>query len=127
MGSSSPFKLKRISPQLLVTNMNLSVGFYNGKLGFDIEFRYEDFYTGMIKDGCSIHLKSGSPSVEERMRKRNNEDLDIVFLVDDIAALYAEMLHKDIVPIMPLRNMPYGKEIYIEDPDGYIIGFIEQA
>ena len=26
---------------------------------------------------------------------------------------------------VPLRNMPYGREFYIRDPDGYILGFIQ--
>jgi predicted enzyme related to lactoylglutathione lyase len=27
--------------------------------------------------------------------------------------------------VQPLREMPYGTEFYISDPDGYIISFIE--
>jgi hypothetical protein len=26
---------------------------------------------------------------------------------------------------MPLRQMPYGKEFYVRDPDGYVLGFVE--
>jgi hypothetical protein len=34
------------------------------------------------------------------------------------------MLITAIEIIQPLRAMPYGKEFYIADPDGYIIGFL---
>jgi len=120
-------KIKKMSPQLLVTDIEHSLEFYTKKLGFDIDFRYEDFYAGIIKDGCSIHLKSGKPSIEERKNKRNNEDLDIVFSVEGIESLYEDFLNRSIEFIQPLRHMPYGKEFYIADPDGYIISFLEEA
>jgi hypothetical protein len=28
---------------------------------------------------------------------------------------------------VPLRSMPYGREFYVRDPDGYILGFVEPA
>ena len=120
-------KIKKMSPQLLVTDIEYSLEFYTKKLGFDIDFRYEDFYAGIIKDGCSIHLKSGKPSIEERKNKRNNEDLDIVFSVEGIESLYEEFVNRSVEIIQPLRHMPYGKEFYVADPDGYIISFLEEA
>ena len=114
-----------MSPQFLVTDIDRSIEFYTKTLGFAIDFRYEDFYAGVVKDGCSIHLKTGRPSLEERKNKRSNEDLDIVFSVDGIEELYKELSNKPIEIIQPLRHMPYGKEFYIADPDGYIISFLE--
>jgi len=116
-----------MSPQFLVTDIDRSIEFYIKKLGFDIDFRYQDFYAGVIKDGYSIHLKTGKPSIEERKNKRKNQDLDVVFSVDGIEDLYKELLNKFVECIQPLRNMPYGKEFYIADPDGYIISFLEEV
>ena len=127
MNTSTSSRIKKMSPQFLVADMDRSVEFYTGKLGFDIDFKYEDFYVGIIKDHCSIHLKSGKPSPEERRNKRKNEDLDIVFSVDDIEVLYAEISTKFVEIIEPLRSMPYGKEFYVADPDGYIIAFLEEV
>jgi len=114
-----------MSPQLIVSHLNLSVEFYTKQLGFDVDFRYEDFYAGVIKDGFSIHLKIGKPFAKERESKKNNEDLDIVFSVEDIEVLYQELSDKPVTIIQALRQMPYGKEFYIADPDGYIIAFLE--
>ena len=120
-------RIKKISPQLIVRDIARSIAFYTEILGFELDFRYEDFYAGIIKDGHSIHLKSGTPSTEERKNKRKNEDLDLVFSVDGIEALFIQLLNNPVEIIQPLRNMPYGKEFYLVDPDGYIISFLEEA
>ena len=118
-------KIKRMSPQFLVTDINRSVEFYTNKLGFEVDFHYEDFYSGIIKDGYSIHLKLVKPVIEERENKRKNEHLDLIFSVDDIEVLYERLRNQSVEVIQPLREMPYGKEFYISDPDGYIIAFME--
>jgi len=127
MNKTSQPKIRKMSPQFLVTDIDRSIAFYTEKLGFDIDFSYEDFYSGISKDGFSIHLKKGKPIMAERQNKRNNEDLDLLFSVDKIEDLYEEMLSKSIEFIQPLRKMDYGKEFYVLDPDGYIIGFLEEA
>jgi predicted enzyme related to lactoylglutathione lyase len=116
-----------MSPQLLVTDIDRSVEFYTNKIGFDLDFRYEDFYAGIVKDGHSIHLKSGNPSPEERKNKRENQDLDIVFSVEGVEDLYNEFVNRSVEIIQPLCNRPYGKEFYIADTDGYILAFVEEV
>ncbi len=120
-------KIKNMSPQLIVANLESSIEFYTKQLGFSIDFRYEDFYAGVIKDGYSIHLKSGVPFAEERKNKRQNEDLDISFSISGIETFYQEFLAKQVEVVQPLRQMPYGKEFYIADPDGYILCYVETA
>ncbi len=127
MNASAQSKIKKMSPQLLVTDIEHSIEFYTKKLGFDVEFRYEDFYAGVIKDSHSIHLKSGKTSIEERKSKREKDDLDIVFSVEDIEALYEEFVNKSVDIVQPLCERPYGKEFYIADPDGNILAFLEEV
>jgi catechol 2,3-dioxygenase-like lactoylglutathione lyase family enzyme len=124
MDTITYFRIRKMSPQLLVADIERSIKFYTKNLGFDIDFRYEDFYAGIVKDGCSIHFKLGKPSSEER-RNKNNDNLDIVFSVDGIENLYQELSNKPIEFVQPLRDMPYGKEFYVADPDGYIIAFLK--
>ena len=52
---------KKMSPQLAVADIGRAIKFYTEKLGFRLDFEYEDFYAGIIKDGHSIHLKCGEP------------------------------------------------------------------
>ena len=118
-------KIKGLSPLLLVADLERSLAFYSERLGFAIDFRYEDFYAGMVKGSCTIHLKCGKPDPGERERRKKNEDLDLVFSVSAIEELYDAMKGGPVPIVQPLREMPYGKEFYISDPDGYIISFIE--
>jgi predicted enzyme related to lactoylglutathione lyase len=116
--------LKKMSAQLPVASIEQSIEFYTKKLGFNLDFKYEDFYAGIVKDGHSIHLKSGS---SEGNDGKNKKDLDIVFSVNNIDDLYHELLSKSIEVVQPLRDMPYGREFYIADPDGNRIAFIEET
>ena len=116
-----------MSPQFLVTDLDRSLEFYTEKLGFNLDFRYEDFYVGIIKEGYSIHLKLGKTSIDERQNRRENEDLDIVFSVQGIEDLYEEYSSRSIEFVQPLRDMAYGKEFYVTDPDGYLLGFLEEV
>jgi catechol 2,3-dioxygenase-like lactoylglutathione lyase family enzyme len=116
-----------MSPLLLVADINRSIEFYTTELGFDVDFLYEDFYAGIIKDGYSIHLKVSKYSIGERKNKRNNEDLNITFSVSGIEELYEDLSHKSIEFTQSLRDMPYGKEFYVADPDGNIISFLEEV
>jgi catechol 2,3-dioxygenase-like lactoylglutathione lyase family enzyme len=118
-------RIKAMSPQLQVAHLEQSLAFYTTRLGFAIDFRYEDFYAGIRKDGFTIHLKTGAPNTQEQENKRANEDLDIVFWVDGINELYEEMSGKPVEITQALREMPYGKEFYIADPDWHIIAFLK--
>ena len=127
MNTGTESKIKKMSPQFLVTDIEHSIEFYTKKLDFEVDFRYEDFYAGIIKDNYSIHLKSGKPSIEERESKRENVDLDIIFSVEGVEDLYEELMNKSVEIVQPLCDRPYGKEFYIADPDGYILAFLEEV
>lgn len=116
-----------MSPQFLVADIDHSIEFYTKKLGFNLDFRFEEFYAGIVKDGFTVHLKSGSPSPEERINKRENGDLDIVFSVSGVDDLYNDFKNKAVDIVQPLCDRPYGREFYIADPDGYILAFLEEA
>ena len=113
-----------MSPQLRVADLGAAIEFYTQKLGFTLDFRYEDFYAGIVRDSHSIHLKCGDPSASGG---KSRDDLDIAFSVDNIESLYKELQSKAIDIVQPLRDMPYGREFYIADLDGNRIAFMEEA
>ena len=113
-----PFPIKSMSTQLPVANLERAIRFYTEVLGFELSFRYEDFYAGVARDGFSIHLKEGKPN-----GNKVNGDIDLMFAVEDLEGIYRQFAGEAI--IQPLREMPYGKEFYIEDPDGYVLAFLQ--
>lgn len=56
--------------------------------------------------------------------KSITEDLSVLPFTNTVAQQAAQIVTA-IEIIQPLRTIPYGKEFYITDPDGYIIGFLE--
>jgi len=126
MGAAAHPVIKKMSPQFLVADLERAIEFYTKKLGFAIEFRYEDFYAGIIKNGLSIHLKTSHPLAGIRQLIKESEHLDLIFSVGDIEWFYKDLLKKAVEVTQPLREMPYGREFYITDPDGYIIAFLEE-
>src|SRR6202000_1714999 len=99
---------KTMSPQLLVGDLERAIAFYTETLGFTLDFRYEDFYAGIVRDGASIHLKLGE----------GRGDFEVTFTVADVQSAYAVLSGSAVTVTQPLRQMPYGKEFYIADPDG---------
>jgi predicted enzyme related to lactoylglutathione lyase len=124
MGTIFP-TIRGMSPLLLVADLDRSMAFYGEQLGFAIDFRYEDFYAGMVKGGFTIHFKCGEPNPRGGQGGGKSEELDLVFSVSAISELYDAMKVGPVTIIQPLREMPYGWEFYISDPDGYIISFLE--
>src|SRR5512138_3929568 len=107
METTTHYTIKQMSPQLLVADIDRSVEFYTKKLSFEVAFRYEDFYAGIIKDNCSIHLKVNKPPLERRKDTNDDQDLSIVFSVDSIENLYEELSNKSVEFAQALRDMPY--------------------
>jgi len=118
------YHIKQMSPQLQVTNLDRSIQFYTEVLGFEVDFLYEDFYAGIVKDGYSIHLKITEHPVE---MKPHDDDapLEILFTVEGIDSIYNEFSARAEQFVQPLRQMPYGKEFYLADPDRNVISFVE--
>ena len=127
MKKTLPETIHCISPQLAVSDLEESVRFYTEQLGFGINFHHEGIYAGVGLGiaGSGVHLKPGTPSKEEQERKRENDEVDIVFGVIDLDGLYETVTAKDIEIVQPLRQMPYGREFYLRDPDGYLLAFFD--
>lgn len=104
-----------------MNDIERAIRFYVQQLGFTLAFRYEDFYAGIENNGNAIHLKA----TERRVKREENDDLDLIFSVEDLPGLFEEISKRAITIVQPLREMPYGKEFYIADPDGNVIAFME--
>jgi catechol 2,3-dioxygenase-like lactoylglutathione lyase family enzyme len=117
--------LHYVAPVFRVADLSRSVEYYRARLGFEVEFNYEGFYAGVLREGCRVHLKCSPPPHRDQAAFEATEHLDACFGVQDIESLASDFASAGASFSVALRHMPYGKEFYVRDPDGYILGFVQ--
>lgn len=114
-----------VAPVLRVADLERSIAYYRDQLGFGLEFNYGGFYASVMRDGCRIHLKCSAPAPRDQQAFEAAEHIDVCIGVGDAGALAPRFAAAGAVFTVKLREMPYGKEFYLRDPDGYILGFVQ--
>jgi catechol 2,3-dioxygenase-like lactoylglutathione lyase family enzyme len=117
-------RLTALAPQFLVDDLPRMIAFYRDVLGFRFGEPWQGFYAVGQRDGMQLHLKEAPKNAAERAHRRNNEHLDAYGDIDGIEAFYAQCVGKGARILKPLEPTAWGtKDFYLEDPEGYIIGF----
>jgi catechol 2,3-dioxygenase-like lactoylglutathione lyase family enzyme len=111
-----------IVPQLRTTDMASSIRFYTEKLGFSVEFNYQDFYTGLRAGNQLFHLKL----VDEKDPSISYVDEDghfHLYLETSGVADFATQLKANGVPLVKdVHETPWStKEIVIHDDQGHTL------
>jgi catechol 2,3-dioxygenase-like lactoylglutathione lyase family enzyme len=119
--------LSHIAPVLRVSDLPRSLALYRDQLGFTVEFVYEGFYAGVCREGCHIHLKRSPPTPRDQTAFEGEEQIDVYIGVWSAKMLSESFASAGVAFVVRLRQMPYGIEFYIRDPDGYVLGFVEPA
>lgn len=116
-------RVTSFAPQFLVDDLERSISYYQ-KIGFTFGEPWDGFYAIGYLDGMELHLKEAPKNESERQHRLDNEHLDASAGVDGIEAFYERCVTNDVTIIKPLTATEWGtKGFYVEDPDGYIIGF----
>ena len=116
-------RVTSFAPQFLVDDLTRSIAYYQ-KLGFTFGEPWDGFYAIGQLDGLELHLKEAPKIQADRQHRRDNEHLDASAGVDGIEAFYERCVANGATIIKALTDTPWGtKGFYVEDPDGYIIGF----
>ena len=116
-------RLTSFAPQFLVDDLERSIEYYK-KLGFTFGEPWDGFYAIGYLDGLELHLKEAPKNPDERRHRRDNEHLDAAAGVDGIEAFFNHCVANGAIILKQLTPTPWGTlGFYVEDPDGYIIGF----
>jgi catechol 2,3-dioxygenase-like lactoylglutathione lyase family enzyme len=114
--------IRRIVPQLRTTDMASSVRFYTEKLGFSVEFNYQDFYTGIRAGGQVFHLKlvddkdPSIPYVDE------GEHFHLYLETSGIADCAAQLRANGVELVKDVHETPWNtREIVIHDDQGHTL------
>ena len=119
-------RVSGIAPQFLVDDLTRAIAYYCDKLGFELDFKYQDFYAAVSRDGCAIHLKCAPKLPRDAEDRKQNEHLDAYISVVGIRDLFSELGTRGAQVIRPLEQRPWAcLDFYVEDPDGYILCFSE--
>jgi uncharacterized glyoxalase superfamily protein PhnB len=126
-------ELKKLTPNLIVSDVSRSLAFYQDVLGFERTHIVPDeppyVFAGVVSGPVEIFLNAPEPAMTEYPAFRDQPiggTLTLFIEVADIERVYASL--KDRVEVvMPFEKKWYGvTEFAFKDPDGYLITFAER-
>jgi lactoylglutathione lyase len=126
--------IKKLTPNLIVSNVEQSMAFYRDVLGFTVVTTVPDappYAFAIVTYGdVQVFFNSTESAYEEYpsfSKQPIGGTLTLFFEVTEIEAAYA-LLAPKVRVVMPLEKKWYGMtEFAFLDPDGYIITFAQRA
>ncbi len=118
-----PTKFERLTPMLNVADAPATVAWYQS-LGFEVlstdrEHQGGDtFYWAYLQRGEAEIMINQRPGSEHASR-----GADLYITVDDVDALYADLKGRVKVTEEVVDQFYGMRDFWIEDPNGYILGF----
>ena len=107
---------------LAVKNLQESLDYYMGKLGFELKDSYGSpmYFASVQRDDCeniALLHQPGFPGP-------STTNASLVFYSSDIDALYNEFVSAGVPIHEPIEDKEYKmREFWIKDPNGYLIVF----
>jgi uncharacterized glyoxalase superfamily protein PhnB len=127
------YELKKLTPNLVVSNVERSVAFYRDVLGFAVEvtvpeaapYAFASVQHGPVEIFLNAPAAAGAeyPAFKDRPI---GGTLTLFVEVSDAAQAF-EALKDRVTVVMPLEKKWYGSiEFAFEDPDGYVLTFAQR-
>jgi uncharacterized glyoxalase superfamily protein PhnB len=131
-----PMKFSKITPNLVVTDMEKSLKFYRDVLGFSVSQTVPDkapfIFAWMKRDDADIFLnvhmppQPGEPDLYAG-KSIGGGTLSLYLVMEGIDELYASVQQQKIPIVIAMHTQFYGmKEFAVHDPDGYLLIFAQQ-
>ena len=125
---------KKLTPNLLVANVERSLGFYVDMLGFERGMTVPDqspFVFASVTNGAvEIFFNDAAAAIKEYPAfagKPIGATGTLYIEVEGVDALH-DRLKTSVRIVMPILTQFYGvREFAFEDPDGYVITFAERV
>jgi catechol 2,3-dioxygenase-like lactoylglutathione lyase family enzyme len=116
----------RIIPQLRTTDMALTIGFYTEKLGFIVDFKYEDFYSGISYRDQKIHLKLACDPDPSIQYVTEGGHLHLYIETDEVSVLAKRLKSLGVPLVKDVHETAWRtREFVIADDQGHILYFGE--
>jgi catechol 2,3-dioxygenase-like lactoylglutathione lyase family enzyme len=115
-----------IVSQLRTTDMASSVRFYTEKLGFSVEFKYEDFYTGIRAGSQIFHLKLVDEKDPSIPYVDKGEHFHLYLETKGVADFAAQLKANGVELTKDVHETLWNtREIIIHDDQGHTLYFGE--
>lgn len=116
-----------IISQLRTTDMASSIRFYTEKLGFSVEFTYQDFYAGIRAGKQIFHLKLVDEKDPSILYVDDGEHFHLYLETDGVAAFAAQLKANGVPLVKDVHETPWStREIVIHDDQGHTLYLGEQ-
>lgn len=129
-----PVTFKKLTPNLIVSNVERSVQFYRDVLGFQFAFGVPDaeprVFAAVTRDGLEIFFNRPDVADEDypdlHGRPAGGALTQFIEVEGGIDELFTSVRDRARV-VMPLKDQFYGmREFAIADPDGWILTFAQR-
>ena len=115
-------KITGIVPQLRTTDMASSIRFFTEKLGFSVEFRFQDFYTGIRAGSQIFHLKLVDEKDPSIAYVEEGEHFHLYLEASGIADIAAQLKANGVALVKDVHETPWNtREIVIHDDQGHTL------
>lgn len=129
-----PTTLTKLTPNLIVSDVERSMAFYRDVLGFAVQMTVPDapphVFAIMTSGSIEVFLNAPEAAYAEYPAFKNQPiggTLTLFIEVTEIEAAYARLAPL-VKVVMPFEKKWYGMtEFAFLDPDGYIITFAERS
>ena len=114
--------ITQVVPQLRTTDMASTVRFYTEKLGFVVEFNYQDFYVGIRCGDQLVHLKHVDEPDPSIRYVDEGGHLHLYLQVSGIASVAAELKARGVALAEDVHETAWNtREIVIHDDQGHTL------
>jgi catechol 2,3-dioxygenase-like lactoylglutathione lyase family enzyme len=111
-----------IAPQLRTTDMASSIRFYTEKLGFSVEFNYQDFYAGLRAGSQIVHLKLVDEKDPSIQYVDEGGHLHLYLQTNGVSDFAAQLKAKGVELLKDVHETSWNtREIVIHDDQGHTL------
>ncbi|MGO4722689.1 MULTISPECIES: bleomycin resistance protein [unclassified Inquilinus] len=128
----------KLVPELYVSEIGRSLGFYTGVLGFAVRYdRPEERFAWLDRDGAALMLEqpvdAGRTWLAGPLEPPYGRGVNLQIEVADVDALHAAVLAAEAPLVLPLEERWYrrddgetgNRQFVVRDPDGYLLRFFQ--
>lgn len=121
-----------LTPELYVTDLDTSLDFYCGLLGFEVDYDRPNERFALLRRGdVSLMLEEpiGRTWLAGALERPFGRGMNLQIMVEDVRALYAACERVGAAIFLPLETRAYQRrddtvsqtQFVVQDPDGYLI------